>query len=61
MEIGLGHLRYTPDALWRLTMREYEAACEGLLESYGGKDTKARGGRGMSSSRLDELMKMYPD
>lgn len=61
MEIGLGHLRYPPDVFWRMTTREYEAACEGLLESYGGKNTKARGGQGMSSTRLNELMAQFPD
>ena len=47
--------------MWMMSTREYEAACEGLLESYGGKETKARGSGGMSSKRLAELMAQFPD
>lgn len=59
MEIGLGHLRLTPAAFWAMTMREYDAAQRGYLQSRG-VDMSKRGG-GMTRARLDELKRLYPD
>ena len=59
MEVGLGHLRYPPAVFWRLTLREYAAACDGLMERYGGRD--AAPGGGLSNAELDDLMAKYPD
>ena len=48
---GLGVLKLSPDAFWRMTPRELAYAIEALR------------GRGASLARVrfDELMKRYPD
>ena len=48
---GLGVLKLSPDAFWRMTPRELAHAVEALR------------GRGVPLARLrfDELMKRYPD
>ncbi|WP_420131990.1 rcc01693 family protein [Rhodopseudomonas sp.] len=52
MQFGLGTLRLSPDAFWRMTPRELAAALIG-----------ARGGVGAPLDRggLDALMRRYPD
>ncbi len=35
MKIGLGHLRMSPDAFWRMTLPEFFAACDGYMEAKG--------------------------
>lgn len=35
MKLGLGHLRLSPDAFWRMTLTEFFAAIDGYLESKG--------------------------
>jgi uncharacterized phage protein (TIGR02216 family) len=37
MKIGLGHLRMSPDAFWRMTLPEFFAACDGYMEAKGVK------------------------
>jgi uncharacterized phage protein (TIGR02216 family) len=42
MRLGLGALRYPPDVFWRLTLPEFFAAVDGLLESKGVKRGRVR-------------------
>ncbi|RJF74355.1 rcc01693 family protein [Rhodopseudomonas palustris] len=52
MQFGLGTLRLSPDAFWRMTPRELASA---LIGARGGVVTPlSRGG-------LDDLMRRYPD
>jgi uncharacterized phage protein (TIGR02216 family) len=37
MRIGLGHLKMSPAAFWRMTLPEFFAACDGYLESKGAR------------------------
>ncbi|MEQ1614486.1 MAG: phage tail assembly chaperone [Hyphomicrobiaceae bacterium] len=64
MEVGLGHLRYPPAVFWALTLPEWQAAHDGLIESRGGTksgpDTNPVNG-GMSAARFAELSQLYPD
>lgn len=49
MEIGLGWLRWTPDAFWSATLGELLAAQAGFVESKTGKNPRAE------RARLDML------
>ena len=51
MHAGLGLLRLEPDAFWRMSPREFAAACGALRD----------GGRAPARGVLDTLMKRYPD
>lgn len=57
MEFALGHLRWPPAVFWGATLAELSAAQNGYLASKG----VDRSVRQMSRSRLDELMRLYPD
>jgi uncharacterized phage protein (TIGR02216 family) len=52
MGFGLGTLRLSPEAFWRMTPRELACAIEALT---------GRGGAPPSRRRLLELMTRYPD
>lgn len=56
MKFGLGRLRLPPDAFWRMTMRELDAASQGMAEHYGGAQPPP-----MDRERLLEMMQQYPD
>jgi len=58
MKIGLGHLRLAPDVFWRMTLREFFAACEGYAESKGGKRKNAGA---LSPEEADELLEMLQE
>ncbi|MGO4525587.1 phage tail assembly chaperone [Microvirga sp. 2MCAF35] len=53
LTLGLGILRWSPDAFWRATPRELMAAWEGL---HGGRKT----GPALSGD-LSRLMEAFPD
>jgi uncharacterized phage protein (TIGR02216 family) len=50
IRFGLGHLRLTPDAFWRLSLPELKA----LLGANAAPDMSSR-------QALDELMALFPD
>lgn len=56
MKFALGRLRLPPDAFWRMTMLELNAAMLGYGEHYGGSSPAP-----MGRERLAELMQQYPD
>jgi uncharacterized phage protein (TIGR02216 family) len=41
MKIGLGHLRMSPDAFWRMTLPEFFSACDGYMEAKGVRRSSA--------------------
>jgi uncharacterized phage protein (TIGR02216 family) len=49
---GLGVLRLSPDAFWRMTPRELALAIEAV---------KGRGAAPLERSALDALMQQFPD
>lgn len=51
MNAGLGLLRLDPDSFWRMTPREFAAAC--------GAFAPAR--RSLPRGDLERLMRLYPD
>jgi uncharacterized phage protein (TIGR02216 family) len=58
MKLAYGHLRYTPDVFWGMSLREWQAALKGYLEKeYGGEEREEP----LTSDRLDALMRRYPD
>lgn len=52
MKIGLGHLRYSPDVFWKLTLPEFLAAVDGLMESRG---VRPAGGRIADAPTREEV------
>jgi uncharacterized phage protein (TIGR02216 family) len=61
MRLGLGALRYSPDVFWRLSLPEFFAAVDGLLESKGVKQA-GRGVRGAPSrAEVDALFARLDD
>ena len=54
MALGLGLLRWSPDAFWRATPRELLAAAQGLAGRASGAPPPAR-------ADLDRLMRAFPD
>jgi uncharacterized phage protein (TIGR02216 family) len=52
MRVGLGVLRLSPRDFWSMSLREFQAACEGLFGRSVGPPPR---------QRLDELMKLFPD
>lgn len=58
MEFGLGILHLAPDAFWRMTLREYDAALAGHNRFHGGGEkvdvNKAR-------AFLEDMKRQYPD
>jgi hypothetical protein len=56
MKIAFGHIHYTPQVFWGMSLREWQAALKGYIQKeYGDFQTP------MTSSRLRELAKEYPD
>lgn len=59
MKFALGVLHLAPDAFWRMTLREYDAAIAGHNHFHGGGvpeiDVEA------TRSWLDEMKALYPD
>ena len=55
MKIGLGHLRMSPDAFWKMTLPEFFAACDGYMEAKG---VKRGGADAPTREECDELFKM---
>ena len=51
MAFGLGVLRLSPDAFWRLTLKEFSAVMEVM----------APGAQSLGRQNLTELMRRYPD
>lgn len=54
MKFGLGYLKLPPDAFWRMTLRELDAAIDVTLMNplnYSVPDV----------AQLDQLIKTYPD
>ena len=51
MGLGMGLMRYSPDGFWRMTLREFSAAVRVMFPSDDAIDR----------TRLDQLMKRYPD
>lgn len=60
MEVGLGHLGYTPDVFWSLSVIEFRCAHDGWVEKTTGKHPRGGPGR-MTRERLDDLMAQFPD
>lgn len=57
MEMALGWLHITPDAFWRMTLREFEAAVEGYVETVdGGKSRR----EAANLERLADLIERTP-
>lgn len=54
MKIGLGHLRLSPDAFWRMSLPEFFAACSGYLEARGVRSDVGAGAP--TREEIDELM-----
>ncbi len=56
MKFGLGHLRLSPPAFWRMSLLEYDAALRGYLEAKGVKRNPT-----MRRAELQALMAQFPD
>ncbi|PSC04521.1 phage tail assembly chaperone [Alsobacter soli] len=54
MAFGLGVLRLTPGAFWRMTPRELAAAAEGVFG-------RRRGTAPPTRAALADLMRLFPD
>jgi len=69
MKIGLGHLRYSPDVFWRLSLPEFFAATDGYLESKGVRKGGSGGAQGAPTraeadelfAKLDDQGRLMPD
>lgn len=58
MEFGLGILHLAPDAFWRMTLREYDAAIDGHNRFHGGEpEIDIEGTR----SFIEDMKRQYPD
>lgn len=59
MEFGLGVKSLGPDAFWRMTLREYDAALAGHNRFHGGGEPEVD----VEATRawLDEMKQIYPD
>lgn len=56
MKVAFGHIHYTPDVFWGMSLREWQAALKGYIQKeYGEPDVP------MTSSRLRQMMKEHPD
>jgi uncharacterized phage protein (TIGR02216 family) len=60
MQFGLGILHLPPDAFWRMTLREYDAALAGHNRFHGG-DTKPDIDVPGMRSFIDEMKAKHPD
>ena len=57
MKLGLGHLRLTPDAFWRMTLTEFFAAVDGYLESKGVR----KGGDELEAPTSEEVEALFAE
>ncbi len=57
MELGLGILRFSPDAFWRMSLAEWLAARDGLT----GGGVQGLEPNPVMAEELDQLMEIYPD
>jgi hypothetical protein len=56
MKVAFGHIHYTPDVFWGMSLREWQATLKGYIQKkYGEPEVP------MTSSRLHKLMEEYPD
>lgn len=56
MKIAFGHMHYTPDVFWAMSLREWQACFKGYFhKNQGEQDTP------MTSDELHEMMERYPD
>jgi uncharacterized phage protein (TIGR02216 family) len=60
MEFGLGILRLPPDAFWRMTLREYDAALAGHNKFHGGGEADKVDVPRLKAS-IEEMKRLYPD
>lgn len=56
MKIGLGVLRYPPDVFWDLSLPEFFAAVDGLMESRG---VKRGGGKVHDAPTKEEVDALF--
>lgn len=54
--IAFGHMHFTPDTFWGFSLREWQAALKGYIKKEYGDQPQP-----MRRSRLQQLMKEYPD
>jgi uncharacterized phage protein (TIGR02216 family) len=60
MEFGIGVLHLPPDAFWRMSLREYDAALTGHNRFHGGgDDTEVDVGR--ARRFIGRMKQRYPD
>jgi hypothetical protein len=59
MEFALGILHYPPDAFWRMTLLEYDAALAGHNRFYGGGEEEVDIGR--ARRFIAEAKRQFPD
>jgi uncharacterized phage protein (TIGR02216 family) len=57
MEFGLGILHLPPDAFWRMTTREFDAAVAGHNRFHGGGEPEIH----IDQAWIDEMKQRYPD
>ena len=56
MKLAFGHMHYTPNAFWSMSLREWQAAVKGYIDKeYGPQDTP------MTKDGLEKMMREYPD
>lgn len=56
MKIAFGHMHYTPEVFWTMSLREWQAAVKGYIQKeYGDPEVP------MTSSRLNQMIREYPD
>ena len=56
MKIAFGHMHYSSDAFWSLSLREWQAAFKGYVQKTQG-DREAP----LDRTSLQSLMERYPD
>ena len=57
MKVAFGHLRYTPDTFWSMSMREWRLAWAGYASKMGIPEK----GEILQGNDLSDLMERYPD
>jgi len=57
MKVAFGHIHYTPEVFWSMSLREWQATVKGYVEKEFGGEQQAP----MTSKTLEMLMKEYPD